>query len=479
MNENDSATGQTGAPYPQGAPGPQGAAGPQGAPGPQGAATPGLQQFFATIRRQGIVRTEDRWFGGVAGGIARRLGIDVTVVRGLLALTLLVSGAGFVVYALAWVLLPEEKDGRIHAEETLQGRFDGAVLGAGLAFVLGITWGGQDWLGWNEGAWFNALVWIAVNVAIIGLVWVAVRDHQRAKNAGAPGWTPAAGSAADGAGAWAATSGYPTTSTHPTPPIYPTPSATTSDTAPPAATRPTWAAAPGPAWVPPPVVVPARSGPGATTVGAVFGVTALTAAVLLGLSRTGAYDGPVALPAIAAFIGLCGVGIVVAGLRGRTSGSLSFWAVIACLFALPTAGLQQVDLDWGDATRVGVGDATFTPANVSSAEDGYVMGAGNWTIDLRELPAAWSGAVEIPASFGAGELEVIVPEGTAWEADVALLAGKVSVHDSDGEVRKTQDGVLHPGLTFASADVEAGATPTVVLDLQGGAGEIRIIEEES
>ncbi len=473
MNENDSATGQTGAPYPQGAPGPQGGSGQQGAPGPQGAATPGLQQFFATIRRQGIVRTEDRWFGGVAGGIARRLGIDVTVVRGLLALTLLVSGAGFVVYALAWMLLPEEKDGRIHAEETLQGRFDGAVLGAGLAFVLGITWGGQDWLGWNEGAWFNALVWIAVNVAIIGLVWVAVRDHQRARAAGGPGWTPASAPQAPPDGAAAGATG-------PTPASPTTVHATTSYPATAAAYAGSgWDAAPGPAWVPPPAVVSSPAGPGAATVGAVFGLTALTAAVLLGLSRTGAYDGPVVLPAIATLVAFCGVGIVIAGLRGRTSGSLSFWAIMACLVALPTAGFHQLDLDWDDATRVGIGDTTFTPATVSSAEDGYVMGAGNWTIDLRELPETWSGAVEVPASFGAGELEVIVPEGAAWEADVALLAGKVSVHDSAGDVRETQDGVLHPGLTFASATVEAGATPTLVLDLQGGAGEIRIIEEES
>lgn len=462
MNENDSATGQPGAPYPQGPP-------------PQGAAT--LQQFFMTIRRQGIVRTEDRWFAGVAGGIARRLGIDVTVVRGLLALTLLVSGAALVVYALAWVLLPEEKDGRIHGEEALQGRFDGAILGAGLAFVLGVTWDGPDWLGWNEGAWFNALVWVAVNVAIIALVVVAVRDHQRARAAGAS-WSPPASTWATGA-ADTGTSPYPAAET----PYGPDPSPTTpyGPSSAPQGGPGSAPASGGPTFVPPFAVALPRPtpGPGASTVGVVLGLTILTAATLLALSRTGAYDGPVLLPTIAALIALCGAGIVVAGLRGRTSGSLSFWAVTACLVAVPALGWHQVDLDWGSAERVGLGDTTFVPRAVAPAEDGYAMGAGNWTLDLRELPTPTRGDVTIPVSFGAGELDVILPDDLAWEADVALLAGEVSVETSDGDVRQTQNGVLHPGLSFASPEVESGTAPTVVLDLQGGAGKIRIIEEAS
>lgn len=464
MNENDSATGQTGAPYPPG-------------PEPQGAATPALQQFFMTIRRQGIVRTEDRWFAGVSGGIARRLGIDVTVVRGLLALSLLVSGAAFVVYALAWVLLPEEKDGRIHGEEALQGRFDGAILGAGLAFVLGVTWDGPDWLGWNEGAWFNAIVWVAVNVAIIALVVVAVRDHQRARAAGAPGSTrPASWTSSASGPASSDTSPYPAGETPYGPDPYPTTSYPTTPYGPSPAP-----ASGGPTYVPPfAVALPHPTpGPGASTVGVVLGLAILTAATLLALSRTGAYDGPVLLPTIAALIGLCGAGIVLAGLRGRSSGSLSFWAVTACLVAVPALGWHQVDLDWGAAERVGLGDSTFIPRAVAPAEDGYAMGAGSWTLDLRELPERASGEVTIPVSFGAGELDVILPDDLAWEADVALLAGEVSVHDSDGVVRQTQNGVLHPGLSFASDEVESGTAPTVVLDLQGGAGKIRIIEEAS
>ncbi|MDR2723282.1 MAG: PspC domain-containing protein, partial [Cellulomonadaceae bacterium] len=39
--------------------------------------------FFNSIRRSNIYRTEERWVGGVAGGIAQRLGWDPMLVRGI------------------------------------------------------------------------------------------------------------------------------------------------------------------------------------------------------------------------------------------------------------------------------------------------------------------------------------------------------------------------------------------------------------
>ncbi len=51
---------------------------------------------------------EDRIVAGIAGGIAARLGRDVTVVRILLVLFGLASGFGVAVYVLAWLFLPVE-----------------------------------------------------------------------------------------------------------------------------------------------------------------------------------------------------------------------------------------------------------------------------------------------------------------------------------------------------------------------------------
>lgn len=51
---------------------------------------------------------EDRWLGGVCGGIASYTGVDATLVRLLVAVgTILGFGSLLVAYLVAWVLMPE------------------------------------------------------------------------------------------------------------------------------------------------------------------------------------------------------------------------------------------------------------------------------------------------------------------------------------------------------------------------------------
>jgi phage shock protein C len=52
--------------------------------------------------------TQDRMLAGVAAGIARYLGADVTVVRIVLAVLAFVGGAGVPIYLAGWLLIPEE-----------------------------------------------------------------------------------------------------------------------------------------------------------------------------------------------------------------------------------------------------------------------------------------------------------------------------------------------------------------------------------
>src|SRR5690242_3648406 len=50
-----------------------------------------------------------RMLSGVSGGVAKAFDIDVTLVRlGLVALSLISGGAGVLLYAAAWILIPEE-----------------------------------------------------------------------------------------------------------------------------------------------------------------------------------------------------------------------------------------------------------------------------------------------------------------------------------------------------------------------------------
>lgn len=127
------------APYP-------GAVPPPGTPRPQ--ATASMDGFFDSIRRFGIVRTDERWVAGVCGGIARRWNIDVALVRGIAVVSLLLAGVGLVAYGAAWLLLPEESDGRSHLQELFRGNFDIAVLGGFLAVVMGLSWD-------NPWSWFT------------------------------------------------------------------------------------------------------------------------------------------------------------------------------------------------------------------------------------------------------------------------------------------------------------------------------------
>jgi phage shock protein C len=50
----------------------------------------------------------DRMIAGVASGIARYLGADVTAVRIILAVLAFVGGAGVPIYLAGWLLIPEE-----------------------------------------------------------------------------------------------------------------------------------------------------------------------------------------------------------------------------------------------------------------------------------------------------------------------------------------------------------------------------------
>ena len=155
------------------------------APGPQRS---GSDSFFDAIRRTGIVRTQDRWIGGVAGGLAQRLGVDPLLIRGIFGVTALFGGAGFVVYGLAWALLPEQADGRIHLQQTIRGQFDAALLGAIAFFIIGISRGGDltSWGIYNSFGWLSGLLWLAAIVTLIALVISA--SNQRRHAPGGRAW---------------------------------------------------------------------------------------------------------------------------------------------------------------------------------------------------------------------------------------------------------------------------------------------------
>lgn len=51
---------------------------------------------------------EDRWLGGVCGGLARFTGLASWAVRLLFALALLCAGTGALIYLLLWIFVPQD-----------------------------------------------------------------------------------------------------------------------------------------------------------------------------------------------------------------------------------------------------------------------------------------------------------------------------------------------------------------------------------
>ncbi|HEX7302547.1 PspC domain-containing protein [Lentzea sp.] len=52
----------------------------------------------------------DKMLAGVCGGVAKMIGVDAAILRIILvAATLLGFGTGAILYAAAWILMPEEE----------------------------------------------------------------------------------------------------------------------------------------------------------------------------------------------------------------------------------------------------------------------------------------------------------------------------------------------------------------------------------
>jgi phage shock protein PspC (stress-responsive transcriptional regulator) len=72
------------------------------------------------LRRSG----DDRMLAGVAGGIARYLNADATLVRVIIAALALFTGAGAALYLAAWLLIPADGDDQSIAAAWLASRRD-------------------------------------------------------------------------------------------------------------------------------------------------------------------------------------------------------------------------------------------------------------------------------------------------------------------------------------------------------------------
>ena len=70
---------------------------------------PNPQPGYPSRPRRLVRSRDDRWLGGVCGGIAEYAGIDANLVRIIVVLgTIFGAGSLLIAYLVAWALMPEE-----------------------------------------------------------------------------------------------------------------------------------------------------------------------------------------------------------------------------------------------------------------------------------------------------------------------------------------------------------------------------------
>ncbi len=380
---------------------------PQPPPGPPYGVDREHLRSYELLRRS----TTDRKIAGVAGGLGRHLNIDPTVVRVLLVVLCFFGGAGFLLYGVAWLLVPE--DGRSEATiSTRPGTRNGVLIATGVvAALLAVAngWGGPGF------PWPVLLVGLGV------LVYLAVRDKEPAPGPGAP---PVAPSPPAGQ----VTPWYD-------PAVDPGGDSTTAYGEQP----------PPPPWLAPEPPLPTEP-PRRRKVGPrLFGLTLALVAIALG--SLGLYDasgGEVLDSAYAALALAVVASMLILGAFVGRAGGLILLGVLSVI-ALGVTSVADSVGGWhaadGDSLR-------RTPTSAAAVRSDYSVETGQVRLDLSEVrdPAKLDGKV-IDVSAEAGELVVVLPTGIRSEVTADIDGpGQIDLpDDSSGGIDNSLDGTYGTG----------------------------------
>ena len=431
----------------------------------------GLDGFYTGLRRPGIVRSRDgRWFAGVATGAARWLGVDPLVVRAGFILFSIFFGMGLALYLVLWLLMPDEQ-GEIHIERALK-HGEGSSIFLLVVTAISVLGGGPWWGGDTQGFRFFGFA-----LLVAGAWWFLTRtDTGRDLLAQAP-WKntggPRAGTAtptdpastadpvttAQGTGL--GTSGAAGT-THP---AY-------GSTGNAAANAGATLATPRP---PAPTPVRYRTPSIGFAGGLLLLGLAIVTGVVIGLvaDAAGWPGNPVAI-GIASGVGLLGLCIVVAGLAGRRSG-LGFFAVVGLIAAaLTTAAPSGLSQPWQ------VGERSYAVTSMTPAPE-FQLSLGQMRVDLTDADySSTKGADTVKATMGAGELTVVIPDGTKVVVNAKARAGELLVTGpgvtGEGMRRLGPDQLSHEGVDWAETVTfgDPKATTEIVVDAEVGVGAIHV-----
>lgn len=385
-------------------------------PAPYAMAQP--RNFFEWVRGNGVYRGSDRWIGGVASGIAHRTGVDPLIVRGIFIVLALFAGIGVLLYGIAWALLPEP-DGRIHVQEAGAGRWTGGMTGALITTILGFPSLGTGFWGW-EGNGFGGFIWAVFWIgAITYLIYFLVQRNRNrggipAMNTNAQPGTP--GAAAFSGGPYAS---VPTSGSFP-------PAGPNGPYGPGGPYGPSGPYDGGfrtPAGATPPPAKPRKFGPGAPAVAITAGTALLVGGGIKALDAGNVIDLGDSANAVvwAGAAAVLGLGILISGLRGRTSGILGFFAVVALIIG----GIFNV-VQNGDRFRSQQVD--WTPVTIEQAREGFDITGRQGTVDLTKLnvPGPLTSDVVIPLDITASNVDVIIPDNVPVKIEADMTMGNLN-----------------------------------------------------
>jgi phage shock protein PspC (stress-responsive transcriptional regulator) len=387
----------------------------------------------------------DRKIAGVAGGLGRWAGIDPLVFRILFVVLAIFGGSGLLLYALGWLLVPDDGQSHSEGQKLLRGRGGSStvttIVAGVVVLILGLVLIGKLI---DTGPGVGGLG-VMVAIVVIAILLIREGQHRPSGSPAAeppPAWTPPPAEP----GEFGQTPG---TAYATPPPAY---------ASAPAAPPPSYPTAPMPYpyYSPPPPAPPReRSVLGRVTLSVALIVVGLLIAVNIETHR----DVP-AEAVLAAALGVVGLGLVVGAFIGRARG-LVVWGVLLTI-AVTIASFAHLPV------KGGVGDRSWTPRTLEQVHANYRLAIGDARLDLSRVDFTGVARQRVQVRQGVGDLTITVPSnvvvritGHVHGGDL-IVPGERTIHGSD--LRRTTT------LPIGSA---AGSA-VLVVDAELGVGTLEV-----
>ena len=324
---------------------------------------------------------DDKVVAGVAGGIARTLGIDPILVRVAFVILAIFGGSGILLYIAGWLFIPDEADADSAGERFFRDNNTLVIIAVVVAAVL-IVGPLFAWGAWDGGLGFGGTVLLLLVIAGV----VALSRRGSATTAVATDASSSPTSSVPTSSVPTTVIDRPTASLPPTqgPPQPPAPPALPEQGSPPPS---------------PPAPPRERSVLGRLTVGVALLVTG--SLVALDLADVISVSAVVVLASALAVVAL---GLLLGTFVGRSRGLIALGIPLALVLIPLSAVPHGIDWNTGDGT----GERTYRVRTLADLQPEYSLGAGSMTLDLRALDPSTTKAVDV--SIGAGEVIVLLPE---------------------------------------------------------------------